>query len=241
MNNLNTNIQEDAKQDWMNLVKRHKKRQKGLPALSTLNTDAGNVEHNVNMFNKLNTPLSSVNVNPVNGTNISSSESGSLGESVDKASDSRLDEVVELTYENIPIEIVIQRGLSSGYHDSVFGNWLPSDNETTEMLVDWTYQTDKRSVVEVLQDIDEVQTRFNFDLVNEETYISKILDNFEELLHEYMGAVLKHFKNLAISDAEENYKYEFDYPEDTTYEESLQSSNIEPIDDKFDMSMRSLL
>ena len=54
MNNIESKIQEDAKSDWMKIVKRHKKKQRGIPALSSLNTDAGNVEHNINMFNMMN-------------------------------------------------------------------------------------------------------------------------------------------------------------------------------------------
>ena len=40
-------MSENAKVDWLRRVKKHRKNQKGLPALSTLNTDAGNVEHNM--------------------------------------------------------------------------------------------------------------------------------------------------------------------------------------------------
>ena len=60
-------LNENAKEDWLKLVKKHKKKQKGLPALSTLNTDAGNVEHNISMFNKMNSATESPNTNPVSG------------------------------------------------------------------------------------------------------------------------------------------------------------------------------
>lgn len=73
MNNDNLNIQEDAKSDWMSLVNKHKKKQKGLPALSTLNTNAGNVEHNINMFNMMQ-PDRIATVDASNG-NVSSGES----------------------------------------------------------------------------------------------------------------------------------------------------------------------
>lgn len=45
-------LEENAKVDWMKVVKKHKKNQKGL-ALSTLNTDAGDVETSINMFNMM--------------------------------------------------------------------------------------------------------------------------------------------------------------------------------------------
>lgn len=46
-------LNENAKNDWLKIVKKHKRKQKGLPALSNLNTDAGNVEHNISMFNSM--------------------------------------------------------------------------------------------------------------------------------------------------------------------------------------------
>ena len=40
----------DPKNEWIKLVNKHKKRQKGLP-ISRLNTDAGDVETNIKIFN----------------------------------------------------------------------------------------------------------------------------------------------------------------------------------------------
>ena len=48
-------------------AKFHRKRQKGLPALSTLNPNAGNVEYNVAMFNHMNTPAGGFTNNPISG------------------------------------------------------------------------------------------------------------------------------------------------------------------------------
>lgn len=45
----------------------HRKRQKGLPSLSRLNRNAGNVEYNVAMFNHANTPADGPSNNPVSG------------------------------------------------------------------------------------------------------------------------------------------------------------------------------
>ena len=64
------NVNENTKADWMNIVKKHRKRQKGLPALSTLNTNAGDVEKNIEMFNNMQ-PDGSVTADAVNG-NVSS-------------------------------------------------------------------------------------------------------------------------------------------------------------------------
>lgn len=50
MNNKHT-LGEDAKTNWFKIVDTHTKKQKGLPALSTLNTDAGDVETGIEVFN----------------------------------------------------------------------------------------------------------------------------------------------------------------------------------------------
>lgn len=84
MNKDNLNIQEDAKSDWMSLVNKHKKKKKGLPALSKLNTNAGNVEHNVTMFNKMTGPVDGPSNNPISGPfGGDVSVSSSMGESLD--------------------------------------------------------------------------------------------------------------------------------------------------------------
>ena len=56
----------NAKDAWLKQVKYHKKRLKGLPRCG-LNPCAGNVEHNIEMFNNMNrgTPILA---NPMNGT-----------------------------------------------------------------------------------------------------------------------------------------------------------------------------
>lgn len=47
-------------------AKRHRKKQKGLPALSKIG-NAGNVEHNINMFNHMMTPNGGPSNNPISG------------------------------------------------------------------------------------------------------------------------------------------------------------------------------
>lgn len=71
-------LDENAKQDWLNIVKKHKKKQKGTPALTTLNTDAGDVEKHIEIFNKMSSHTDTLNNNPI---------SGPFGDSVDLSSD----------------------------------------------------------------------------------------------------------------------------------------------------------
>ena len=60
-------LDENAKEDWLKLVKKHKKKQKGLPALSRINKNAGDVEKNIELFNKMSSYIDSPNNNPVSG------------------------------------------------------------------------------------------------------------------------------------------------------------------------------
>ena len=237
MNNIKTDIQEDAKSDWMKIVNKHKKKQKGLPALSTLNTNAGNVEHNINMFNMMR-PDSNVSVDASNG-NISGNtccESCSLDESKEQ-------ETVTLEYENIPVEVVTRPGNPSGYYSTSFGNWLPDDDETTEILIDWSYEVDKQDIIEYLQDHDDIFVTLDIDPEVDDDWLNNaIIENFDNLLEKFEEDIKEYFYESAVSDAQENYEYEEDYPFFEPYDESFGSikDNIE-FDDKFDMSMRTLL
>ena len=56
-------MSKDAKTAWLDQVKQHKRKQKGLPALSSINTDAGNVEHNIEVFNNISSARSCNEVN----------------------------------------------------------------------------------------------------------------------------------------------------------------------------------
>lgn len=235
-------LDENAKDEWMKLVKKHKRQQKGLPALSTLNINAGNVEHNVAMFNKMNSPTEGPSNNPISGPfggDVSSGGDGvAMGEAL-KLSEELKGEtsMIELEYENIPVEVVTRRGNPSGYYDYGFGNWLPDEDETEERLIDWTYKVDKQDVIEFLQDDVDVQLELGIDELTDEEFDKKLLDNFDNLLDKYMGKVLEYFQEDATEDAQENYDNE-DYD---PYDESVEKKQDEDLDDKFDMSMRTLL
>ena len=236
MNNIKTDIQEDAKSAWMKIVDKHKKKQKGLPALSTLNTNAGNVEHNINMFNMMQ-PDGNMSVDASNG-NISGDaccESYSLHESNEH-------ETVTLEYENIPVEVVTRSGNPSGYYSTSFGNWLPDDDETAELLITWNYEVDKQDVIEYLQELDELFVFFNIDPnIDDESLNNFIQDNFDTIVEKFDDNIKEYFYDYAVRNARENYVYEDD-PDYEFYDESLSSVKYNAeLDDKFDMSMRTLL
>lgn len=106
MKNKSINLKENTKDDWLTLAKKHRRKQKGLPALSKLNTNAGNVEHNVSMFNHMNTAAGGPTNNPVSGPfggdSSAPSASGGMGESIKKktfikSTNKELDDVFDMS------------------------------------------------------------------------------------------------------------------------------------------------
>ena len=218
----------DAKKDWLKIVNKHKKKQKGLPALSTLNTNAGNVEHNIEMFNMMQ-PDGLVSVDSVNG-NVG------MGESMETKT-----EYVTLHYNDLPIEVVTKYGNPGGYYSSSFGNWLPDDDETKEILVDWVYKADRIEVIEFLQDLDEVLIDLGLDLdVDDDILYASLEQNFDQLVEKYDEALKHYFHDRAVSDAQDHYEYQEDF--DECYD-ALETKEVsyKGLDDSFDMSTRTLL
>lgn len=230
MNEFKKDIQEDAKSDWMKVVNKHKKRQKGLPALSKLNTDAGNVEHNISMFNKMAQPSNSVSAEN------SGSDTVAMSESLDKEQDN----VIQLEYSDIPVEVVTKRGNPRGYYSPSMGQWYPDENVTKTILVSWTYSVDKISVIEFLQDLPEVQLELNYDELSDEEFDKELLDNLDYLVYKHEEKLLDEFRDEAIEDAQENFSYDYEYTFDESYQKKSDNDDI-MLDDKFDMSMRTLL
>ena len=189
MNKDTLNIQEDAKSDWMSLVNKQKKKQKGLPALSTLNTNAGNVEHNIEMFNMMQ-PDGNVNVDASNG-NMSTGES--CCESYTTEETIMNDNTIVLEYENLPVDVKTREGNPSGRYSYSFGNHLPDDDEFTTMLIDWDYEVDVDDIIEVLQDLDEVQYELGIDNLTEEEYQKMLEDNVDILVDKHNKKLLDYF------------------------------------------------
>lgn len=234
MNDKNINLKENAKDDWLARARAHRRKQKGLPALSTLNTDAGNVEHNVSMFNHMSTPIEGPTNNPVSGPfggDVSApSTGGGMGESLCEGN--KPQELVYLYYPELQLsDMPTGRVFRGNYYE-------PDEYETKDITIEYEYETDKDSVFEVLQDIPELQEELNADELSDEEFAAKIDENFDELLEKYMSDVLDYFEELAIDRAERDFDPESYFGESVVVRKNDFSENL---DDKFDMSMRTLL
>lgn len=228
MINDNISIQEDAKSEWMKLVRKHKKRQKGLPALSQLNTNAGDVEHNINVFNMVSSAADG-----------SCGDSVSMGESIEITEASSTTDKVYLDYANLHVDDM-PTGRTFPSENTYYG-WTAPEDETEDVVIPWTYSVYKDDIVEFLQDLDEVQNMFP----DNEDYTAVVEEHFDELLDKFYTQVLDNFEDEAIEDARENYDYEqgmiSNYLPDRYLDESKNSENFNDVDDIFDMSMRTLL
>lgn len=229
-----TDLDENAKNDWFKIVKKHKKRQRGLPALSTLNTNAGNVEKSIELFNMMQ-PSGNASVDASNG-NV---EAGGMGESLQLKEN--VMETITLHYENLPIEVVTRRGNPGGYYDYGMSQWYPDDDETKEILIDWDYEADEQTVKEFLQDLPEVQIDLKYDELTDAEFDKLFDSEFDNIVEKYADKLLEYFYDSAKEDAQTNFSYDYEY----TFDESMERNNKDKFDydadDTFDMSTRTLL
>lgn len=229
MNSENLKLTENAKEDWLAIAKKHRRKQKGLPALSKLNTNAGNVEHNISMFNKMNSPIEGPTNNPISGPfggDVSTSASVGMCEDLEDK------QTITLYYEDLYLEDVPTGRIIYGDY------YTPNEYETTDVRIDYEYEVDKDTMIEFLQDLKAVQDDLDIDNVTDGEFYKKLEDNLENIVDKYMTAVLAHFERQAVKEAKENFNYD-DY-----FGESFSSGDnklSEKLDDNFDLSMRTLL
>lgn len=230
---------EDAKSDWLNLVKKHRKKQKGLPSQATLN-DAGDVETCIKMFNKINT-TGSANTNPVSGPfskDVSTSDSTALTEHVYTEDVNMNQKTIKLYYPELAIE------------DAPTGKYYPGDRFTrdepdyADTTIEYEYTVDEIDVIEFLQDLPEFIEKYDLDSFSDEEIHRFIHSNIDSLTDEYMDKLLSHFEEFAISDALDKFDFErhFDNePDYDPYDRYNESKTKDNLDDEFDMSLRALL
>ena len=221
-------------------AKYHRKRQRGLPALSKLKTNAGNVEYNVSMFNKMNSPVDGMSNNPISGPfggDVSApAASGGMGESLcEETKISDMFEIKENTvilyYNDIPL--IAQ----ANFRDA-------DDWDEWEVNSDIAYEVDKWDIIDTLYSIvSEEEFPENMEDFTEEQADEWWEDNLETILRKYQQKVLDEYEYNAIEygqsgiDGEQILRDEKDYWEDKRYHELKN----ERYDDDFDMSTRSLL
>lgn len=167
-------------------AQKHKRKKKGLSG--TLNPDAGNVEHNVAMFNHMNTTTGGPSTNP----------SGPMAEElVTEATPTQ--ETIELHYDELPIEICVKPAAAPSYH-------FEYDRDEAEFKTDTTsfdLEVNKSDIVTfIIENMNPDDYSGDWDNDGTDKIEQFVMDNFDSLFSKYESAILDSYRDEAIEKAE---------------------------------------
>ena len=175
----------------LNEAKKKKKKRLG----GTLNPDAGNVEHNINMFNHMNSPTGGPSNNPVSGPFGGDVCAESLNEAAPKK------ETIELEYKNLEF--------------TQYGTQRDADDwDEWDRCMDWTYEVDKDDLYTFIFESCIDETDFpeafedEFDPNNPEHWArfeSWLDDNFDAIYSKYEEKILENWEEDAAEEASDEY------------------------------------
>lgn len=160
-----------------------------------VNPDAGNVEHNIEMFNKMNSPVDGPSNNPISGPFGGDVCAESLNEAAPKK------ETIELEYKNLEFT---QYGPQRDVDD--WDEW--------DRCMDWTYEVDKDDLYTFIFESCIDETDFpeafedEFDPNNPEHWArfeSWLDDNFDAIYTKYEEKILENWEEDAAEEAAEEY------------------------------------
>lgn len=233
----------------MKVFKEDIKKKNKKSALPFINKNAGNVEYNISMFNKMSSPIEGPNTNPISGSSGENVGGEGMGESIinnparqkstdeygkkemgkrhivkekeTHLSEATEKETVDLDYTGMYIDVCTRRGNPTGYYNTSIGGWLPDDDDTCEVKIDYTYTVDKKDVLDFLADMC-IEHEFTEEQVEDhddwdefvDTYVN---DHFNELMEKYHNQLLDYFYDDAHDQAEEENYHSY-------YDESLKST-----------------
>ena len=132
-------------------------------------------------------------------------------------------ETVDLDYTGMYIDVCTRRGNPTGYYNTSIGGWLPDDDDTCTVKIDYTYTVEKEAVFDVLANLC-VEHEFTEEQMEDhdddwdkfvDTYVN---EHFDELMEKYHNQILDYFYEDAHDQAEEENYHSY-------YEESLKSTH----------------
>lgn len=174
-------------------AREHKKKNKGLSRYCYLNPNAGNVEHNIDMFNKANSPVDGPTNNPISGPFGGDVSTPATTCGVSESLEVQNDNQIELEYINVP---VIEYGSKRGVDD-----W-----DEIERHIDYTYTIDKNSVAECLTDIVAEQEPELVFAMTDEQFDNWIDEHFDEYFQKYHEMVKEFYYEDAQHEAQETFE-----------------------------------
>lgn len=186
-------------------AKKHKKNNKGLSFYCTLNPDAGNVEHNVAMFNHMNTPAEGPSVNPC----------GPMAEAIDTTDlqeEVQMDKFIDLHYDDLEVTTVTRPQRPSSYHFE----YDRDEAQTVEEKVSHDYSVPRSDVVDFIYENMTENDFADIDTASEDEIVAFINKNFDQLFDKYESMILDYYRDDAREDAERTMR-------DSMYEELVES------------------
>lgn len=162
----------------------------------SINNNAGNVEHNIEMFNKMNSPAEGPCTNPVSGP-----FGGDVGDGEAMVESVEKKETIELEYRNLEF--------------TQYGNQRDGDDwDEWDRCMDWTYEVDKDDLYTFIFESCIDETDFpeafddEFDPNNAEDWAkfeSWLDDNFDAIYSKYEEKILENWEEDAAEQAAQEY------------------------------------
>ncbi len=186
-------------------AKQQKKHGTGLSPFCTLNKDAGNVEHNIMMFNKMSSPVEGISNNPVSGPH--GGEVGVAESLIESTS------TVDLHYDDLEVTIVTRLAKAPSYHFE----YDHDEAQTVEEKIAHDHTVPKQDVVEFLmetvtdEDFPEIDDSTDAELEN---FVNK---NFDSLFNKYEAKILDNYREQAREDAERRMNESVNLTESVDY------------------------
>lgn len=164
-------------------AKQHGKKSKGLSSHCKLNPDAGNVEHNVAMFNHMSSPSGGPSTNPC----------GPMAEGLNESA-----ELVDLHYDKLEVTIVTRPARPASY----YFEYDRDEAQTVEEYIEYDYTVKKSEVVDFICENMTENDFANIEDASDAELVAFVNEHFDDLYSKYEKMILEYFEDSAREQAE---------------------------------------
>lgn len=164
-------------------AKQHGKKSKGLSSHCKLNLDAGNVEHNVAMFNHMSSPSGGPSTNPC----------GPMAEGLNESA-----ELIDLHYDKLKVTIVTRQSRPASY----YFEYDRDEAQTVEEYIEYDYTVKKSEVVDFICENMTENDFANIEDASDAELVAFVNEHFDDLYSKYEKMILEYFEDSAREHAE---------------------------------------
>ena len=164
-------------------AKQHGKKSKGLSSHCKLNPDAGNVEHNVAMFNHMSSPSGGPSTNPC----------GPMAEGLNESA-----ELIDLHYDKLKVTIVTRQARPASY----YFEYDRDEAQTVEEYIEYDYTVKKSEVVDFICENMTENDFANIEDASDAELVAFVNEHFDDLYSKYEKMILEYFEDSAREHAE---------------------------------------